>query len=335
MNIFHQTLRDHLSDKQKAVVLLSGTCKGNDPTLPLCPLLHGSLGPMLFSDIDSEIETKLQSLFLNSNNITWSNHVYFPSDKELCAKICGTLSKTRYSSCSIKSVGLHINTLAASVAFIKSHCQAVEEFRDIALTRVRRPRIDWHTTTDRTEIKDTDLELLSQLTFIKKLQLSGNFEITNDGLLHLSKISSLQHLNLYHCDKITNDGLDHLSELSSLQHLYLNHCNKITDDGLLHLSKLSSLQYIYVSCCREITDDGLVHLSKLSLLQHLALRYCKKICDDGLQHLFNMPSLDPEEVDVFQTAVTIEGFEAFKKQLLENQARAKTMLAGQRRCRGD
>jgi len=71
------------------------------------------------------------------------------------------------------------------------------------------------------------------------------------------------------------------------------------------------------------------------LLQHLALRYCKKICDDGLQHLFNMPSLDPEEVDVFQTAVTIEGFEAFKKQLLENQARAKTMLAGQRRCRGD
>jgi len=112
MNTFYNTLRDHLKEQQKAAVLLSATCKGNDPLLPLCPLFHGSLGPMLFSDIGvvdyerkryiSGIEVHLQSLLINSHNITWSNHVYFPFDKTRCQQLCDILSKTRYSSRSIK-----------------------------------------------------------------------------------------------------------------------------------------------------------------------------------------------------------------------------------------
>ena len=319
MNFLHRTLRDHLDDKQKAVMLLSGTCKGNDPQLPFCPLLHGSLGPMLFSHIDSESRTetsviddatqvKLQALLINSHNITWVKHIYFPFNETLCKRICDTLSKTRYSSRSIKSVRCNSCTLSISVPFIKSHCQVVEEFRDIV---------------DFQELKDTHLQLLSQLNCIKRLDLSENEDRTDDSLRRLlSKFSSLQYLNLSDCCEITDDGLDHLSKLSSLLHLDVRRCNEITDAGLVYISKLSSLKHLDLAFCGKVTNDGvallscvlslqylnlswcdisddsLVHVSKLTSLQHLSFAGCKEITDDGLLYLSTLSSL--QELDLHE-----------------------------------
>lgn len=143
--------------------------------------------------------------------------------------------------------------------------------------------------------------------------------ITNNGLSHISKLSTLQHLNVGECTKITDDGLVHLSNLRFLQHLNVNECTKITDAGILTISKFPSLQQLNLGVCDKITDDGLAHLSKLASLQCLDVSYCHKITDDGLKHLLHMPSLDPSKMDVNRTAITGQGFEAFKKQLLENQ----------------
>ena len=81
-------------------------------------------------------------------------------------------------------------------------------------------------------------------------------------------------------------------------------------------------QHLDLRECDKITNEGLVHLAKLSSLQHLNLQMCNKITNESLQLLVNMPSLDPEQVHAtYETKVTEAGFEAFKKQLLDNQRR--------------
>ncbi len=87
-------------------VLLSATCIGNDGRS--CPLFHGSLGPMIFGKAS---DGNSRRLLLKSNNITWtqtvfrSNFLLFPT---LQNEIFQALSKTRYSSRSLKSLHVRV-----------------------------------------------------------------------------------------------------------------------------------------------------------------------------------------------------------------------------------
>lgn len=171
------------------------------------------------------------------------------------------------------------------------------------------------------KITDDGLEHLSKLSFLQYLNLMYCKKISDRGLEHLSKISSLQRLRLCDCWHITDEGLRHLSKLTSLQHLDLSMCGDgITDAGLIYLSELSLLQYLSICLCGKITDAGLEHLSKLSLLRYLDVSE-SEVTDSGLQLLVNMPSLHPDDVLVFDTAVSEEGHAAFRKQLQKNQGR--------------
>ena len=109
MKFFHRCLCDHLPEEQKAAVLLSVTCKGNDPTLPLCPLFHGSLGPLLFAE--DIRDSPLHSPLLYSHNITWAKHINVPGNVELCSQLCDTLRNTGYSSRSANKQYLQRDTV--------------------------------------------------------------------------------------------------------------------------------------------------------------------------------------------------------------------------------
>jgi len=313
MNFLRQTLRDHLFDHQKAAVLLSATCKGNDPTLPLCPLFHGSLGPYLFSDIgirdyfakDSAFyfpcpsrDGKWQDFLLQSHNITWSKHVYFPACTKLCKKICKVLSKTRYSSRSVKSVTLHRSTLPTSVPFITEHCSSVEKL--IRLTGPRKP-------------DDETMKHIAKLPFVEKLYLQTSF-VTDDGLLHLSTLPNLQVLSvpssttdigllnctemlklrvlwLGGCRRISDDGIGHISNSKWLEDLSLRGLFQLTDTACMHLRKLPYLQMLDLSHCRGLTDNSLEFLRELNLLNTLNLSGCFNISDVGMKHLSKLTNL--------------------------------------------
>jgi hypothetical protein len=83
----------------------------------------------------------------------------------------------------------------------------------------------------------------------------------------ISIMTGLQHLNLSGCKNITDLGLQHLSVMSEMQNLNLWDCEKVTDAGLQHIAMMTKLSYLCVCNCHEVTDIGLHRL--FSLLQHL------------------------------------------------------------------
>jgi hypothetical protein len=57
------------------------------------------------------------------------------------------------------------------------------------------------------------LKGLSQLINLKSLDIYGNKQITNKGLLELSKLKNLQRLNINFCKKITKEGKENFKKV--------------------------------------------------------------------------------------------------------------------------
>jgi hypothetical protein len=113
---------------QILAVLLSATCIGNDGRS--CPLFHGSLAPMIFGKTDDD---KMRLLLLKSNNITWTQTVFRCNDlvrfATLQTEIFETLSKTRYSSKSLKTLQVMVNIEDDKhdlLSFLQTDCEVLE-----------------------------------------------------------------------------------------------------------------------------------------------------------------------------------------------------------------
>ena len=90
---------------------------------------------------------------------------------------------------------------------------------------------------------DQGFSQLSELTALKRLQLSGNTMVTNNGLKALSKMSSLENIRMYRCERITDAGLKHLEGLTLLKRLYLTD-SQVTEEGMLGLKeKIPGMDY--------------------------------------------------------------------------------------------
>jgi hypothetical protein len=86
------------------LVLVSATCIGNDKKS--CPLFHGSLAPILFSEIETT-ESAVQTLhcfLLSSHNITWIKTLSLSNNEDVCCKMISVLLSTRYFSRSVKKL---------------------------------------------------------------------------------------------------------------------------------------------------------------------------------------------------------------------------------------
>lgn len=84
---------------------------------------------------------------------------------------------------------------------------------------------------ERCNFEDPGMQILVQFP-LHTLKLGFCTAITSAGWALLSKLSSLEHLDLTGCDQLTDDDILHIARIPKLKTLNLSHCTKITDDGL-------------------------------------------------------------------------------------------------------
>ena len=128
---------------------------------------------------------------------------------------------------------------------------------------------------------DEDFANLGKQKSLRRIYLSGCYNITIEGFAHLRKLKNLNTLCLSECFGITDEGL---KKLPCLVHLDLSWCFNITDKVLENLKNLK------IRWCDNITDTGLAHLAGLKKLETLDLSKCK-ITNAGLAHLKNLKIL--------------------------------------------
>lgn len=132
---------------------------------------------------------------------------------------------------------------------------------------------------------------------VKQIDLSSQYNITDEGLTYLS---GLHTIYLRWCKQITDIGLSNLSDVHTID---LSFCYYITDNGLQYLSGVNSIKLsgcwritdktlkylsnvnnIYLDRCYQITDNGLSYLSDVHTIN---LTGCRRITNEGLKYLSN------------------------------------------------
>jgi len=111
--------------------------------------------------------------------------------------------------------------------------------------------------SDSQALKDQDLKVLSSLTSLQQLNLSGT-GTSDAGLKHLSRLTNLTHLYLIGT-KITDAGLKELTGLQKLEELRFGNTG-ITDAGLKDVAKLKNLKMVGL-LNTATTDAGLKEFS--------------------------------------------------------------------------
>ncbi len=158
------------------------------------------------------------------------------------------------------------------------------------------------------DLKDTDLNAISGLRTLQKLELAGS-KVSANGLKHLTGLPNLYILHLADTD-VTDDGLVHLSELHNLGILSLDN-TKITDAGLASLAPLKRLERLFMNGT-NVTDDGIAHIGKLTSLKEFSCANTG-LTDDCLKHLTGLKNL--EVLKLYNTKITREALEDLRNEL--------------------
>jgi hypothetical protein len=308
-------------EQMKMMVLLSATCVGNDAKS--CPLFHGSLAPMIFSrikfdgrerEVTRRVRFRLQLFLLQSNNITWINHISFLHVSRHPDTTVNALSQKRYIAASVKSVEIPDICLQVDQykSFFRSCCPRIEEIC-IHIT-FRCFRDEWVVYND-------ILEFLSKFTLLTKVDFCyygsyGCSSFTHVGIQHLTKlrlkvlhlgviaffqddvdkcikaicsITSLEDLIPPH-DSVFNSNVHYLTKLPRLQKLHLN-WSTISNKGLRQIASIRTLKSLALTRCDNLTDDGYRHLVHMIHLEELCLNYSYSVTAACLEHLLGCPSL--------------------------------------------
>jgi Leucine-rich repeat (LRR) protein len=160
---------------------------------------------------------------------------------------------------------------------------------------------------------DTDQienDVLSNLSNLKTLDISGNNSITDIGLKNLTNLTSLKsngnitsdsvkyltnlkELNLENNFLVSNLGI---KNLFNLQHLNILNNKKITDEGISLLTNLTSIN---MKCCLSITNIGIKNLSNITQLN---ISQCPCITDEGIIGLTKLRKL----VVTYKNKITVD-----------------------------
>jgi hypothetical protein len=295
---------------QVAAILFSATCVGNDGKR--CPLFHASLAPELFS---ASYKLEFQNLLLLSNNITWARAVQFWFVKQLSHhyNILNTLTNTRYSSRSIKTVIMYVVcdvNVIPYFKFIENHCIALEHFEVTTNHVVGLFDFTFLSTRAQTlvsldlEIRNNSTASLLSVPFdrlvrLRKLEL---YQINNAICEHFTKCPSIERLLIWFAYDITDEGFSQLKKLENLRELVFNARITTVSSECLNdtLSSLEFLRKLHISCqslnaetFRQITgplddfrcssrfDDGITDRLDYEMMEHLCEIKTLKILDFG------------------------------------------------------
>jgi tRNA A-37 threonylcarbamoyl transferase component Bud32 len=130
---------------------------------------------------------------------------------------------------------------------------------------------------------DADLACLKQLSYLRKLHLSG-IGITDAGMVHLEGLKGLRELALSGT-RVGDAGMEHLAGLTQLQGLsfFGNSSEGVSDAGLRHLQGLTHLRRLWLTSSR-VSDKGLLFLQEMTELELLCLAG-SQVSDAGLGRL--------------------------------------------------
>ena len=127
-------------------------------------------------------------------------------------------------------------------------------------------------------IRYSNINELSTLKYLKKLDLTGCHEITD-----LSPLKFIEEINLSHCTAITD-----LLPIKNVKKIILNHC-QVSD-----LSVLIQIKYIYITNCNNITNvtslknvntvhlimcNNITTVKELNKVENLLIIECNNIKD--------------------------------------------------------
>ena len=183
------------------------------------------------------------------------------------------------------------------------------------------------------QLSDDDLVYLKDLTFLRKLDVGQNDDITDAGLKHLSKLTNLEVL-VIHDTGITDAGLAHLKGMKKLSSIWMGGTD-FADEGLAYLKNMKHLTALQVPGTsitdagfeqfkdrkfREIdlsgtriTDKSLSHIGRMTDLRTLRLANTD-VTESGLDNLVNLTNL--KELDLSGLEVTDQWLKNLKN--LEN-----------------
>lgn len=207
----------------------------------------------------------------------------------------------------------------------------------------------------RTELTDSGLSQLSEpaiaaaLANLEKLDLSGDRQLSAEGLRHLAALRKLTELRLSNCD-LDDARLQALAPLQ-LRRLNLVHARGLTDAGFctLDVSALEKLEMFGVDAteqllarlgdagtlrvleCRSASDAGLIALCKNRALVQLDLSSASAVGEAGLAALAALPALQSLKLHELTCASWPAGFPALTELTLlsgELSAEGAEGLAG-------
>ncbi len=136
-------------------------------------------------------------------------------------------------------------------------------------------------------VTDTDMEILAQLTHLKKLDLSLG-QIGERGLARLHELKTVTDLTLYYSEFVADVAMANLRGWTQLERLNLRGTD-ITDTSLDYIGGFTNLKWLDISST-QITNNGLDHLGSLTQLEDLSLGG-NKISGQALPFLRLLPKL--------------------------------------------
>jgi hypothetical protein len=276
-------------------VLVSATCVGNDGRS--CPLLHGSLGPKLFSALQAG-RTKLQLFLLHSDCITWANSLIVGLDFKVDQETFKVLSKTRYSSVSLKKLHIRLKDsqrFGELLPLVQQHCINVERLEvcsvrggNVELPNLLAPLSSSLSSRLRSlsiiNIAVPDFKRIQNFTYLEELSIT-NAPLSEDELCCLAALEDLRRLELvevvgrrYSSTQLTGSFLDQvcpsLIKLKSLKILGLPCRSLFKASGIKHLSR--SLEELCLAGCAGdslITVQGYEDWEEFPRLARLTLSF--------------------------------------------------------------
>jgi len=138
----------------------------------------------------------------------------------------------------------------------------------------------------------TDLDFLTTLQHLRKLNLDGCFAVTRGAVEQIAAIHSLESLRLLECG-VSDGHLQPVPRLANLTDLNLG-INNVNDAGVVHLTSLTNLRNLILSY-NLFGDQGCLWLARMPTLRRLSICYCAAVGDAGaaaIATLIGLTSLD-------------------------------------------
>lgn len=137
------------------------------------------------------------------------------------------------------------------------------------------------------EINDACMLIISKLTGLKTLHMTGFKKVTNVGAAMLTTLQQLDDLSIVDCQNTTRGVAVALKALTSLRTLELSHTafSRSRESPLFVVSKMTNLRSFKHFASTKITDDVLYQIRHLNNLDSLCVTAAPYLTPGGVEKL--------------------------------------------------